>query len=283
MFTLPLSFVSRRNVENSRTPIPNLTNLQVALSLCKIITAYSGDCIQISNAADTATSEIGFDGDGNLDTAAIASFYATHGGIIYVSRWYNQVVTGSPLSYIDNAAGSRPAITDSGGVVYQSNGRNTIYFAGSQWLFTDSGVDISQPNSVLFVGERLGAGNIYLMDLGGGSNRNLFYFARFGGNIGLFAVSPSIAPTLNSTVGVQKILGGLFNTSSSYVRLGGVQESVVDPGSSAFRLISIGGHYGGGGSIIGYVSEALVYDSDETSNFPALEKNMQRYYNTALN
>ncbi len=69
---------------------------------------YSGDCLSIERASDLATQEIGFDSNGIVDVAAIASFCGASDGRIFL--WYDQ------LSGNDGAGGyaaaGRPKIYD---------------------------------------------------------------------------------------------------------------------------------------------------------------------------
>ena len=59
-----------------------------ALGFYKLRTAYTGDCIQVRRASDSTTQDIGFDANGEVDTAAIASFCGSSQGTIVI--WYDQ-------------------------------------------------------------------------------------------------------------------------------------------------------------------------------------------------
>ena len=67
-----------------------------ALGFKKLRSAYTGDCIQLRNATSGFVTDIGFDANGDLDTAAIASFCGTDNGTI--SIWYDQSGNGFNFS-----------------------------------------------------------------------------------------------------------------------------------------------------------------------------------------
>ena len=81
---------------------------------------YSGYCLRIQRVSDNATQDIGFDGNGIVDVAAIASFCGASNGRIFF--WYDQL-TGE-----DGGGGTtvaaRPVIYDgsTGEMIVDANG-----------------------------------------------------------------------------------------------------------------------------------------------------------------
>jgi hypothetical protein len=55
------------------------TPAAVAYSLRKVSSSYSGNAIQIRRSLDNATLNIGFDGSGNLDSAALPHLWCSDG------------------------------------------------------------------------------------------------------------------------------------------------------------------------------------------------------------
>ena len=51
----------------------NITDAVRLYALFKARSAYSGSCIRVRRSNDNSEADIGFDGDGNLDTAALLS------------------------------------------------------------------------------------------------------------------------------------------------------------------------------------------------------------------
>lgn len=68
------------------------TGAGAAYGVRKLLNAYSGSCIRVVRSSDSTEQDIGFDGSGNLDTAALASFVGSNTG--YVGKWYDQSGNG---------------------------------------------------------------------------------------------------------------------------------------------------------------------------------------------
>lgn len=83
--------------------------------------SYSGDCLRIERVSDNATQEIGFDGSGVCDFAAIAAFCGASNGRIHT--WYNQIDGSSGI--FGTTAGQRPVIYNgsTGEMVVDSSGK----------------------------------------------------------------------------------------------------------------------------------------------------------------
>jgi hypothetical protein len=100
-----------------------------ALGFYKLRAAYTGDCIQVRRTSDSTVLDIGFDGSGLVDTAAIATFCAGTEGRI--SIWYDQsgngfdfTVTQTPQAGI---ASQQPIIYYSGAVTTDAAGNVAAY------------------------------------------------------------------------------------------------------------------------------------------------------------
>jgi hypothetical protein len=66
-----------------------------AYSTRKIRSAYSGNCWRIKRASDSTETDIGFNTNGVIDKAAIATFAA--GTTYVITKWYDQSTTNDPL------------------------------------------------------------------------------------------------------------------------------------------------------------------------------------------
>jgi hypothetical protein len=88
-------------------------NAHVAYSLRKLRSDYSGPAVRVRRSSDDAEQDIGFDGNGMLDTAALTSFVGSGDG--YVTTWYSQV-EGEP-NLTQQWLIRQPTIVDSGAVV----------------------------------------------------------------------------------------------------------------------------------------------------------------------
>lgn len=98
-----------------------------AYSLRKLRSAYTGNAITVRRTTpDTSTQDIGFNAQGELDTAALTTFCGAGDG--FILRWYNQATTGVDLQQTSTA--SQPKIFSAGSTILL-NGKPAIEFDGS--------------------------------------------------------------------------------------------------------------------------------------------------------
>ncbi len=60
----------------------------VGYSLRRLSTGYTGNLIEVRRSSDNTTTNIGYDGSGNLDVAALTTFVGAGDG--FVRTWYDQ-------------------------------------------------------------------------------------------------------------------------------------------------------------------------------------------------
>lgn len=80
------------------------------LSLRKLNPAYAGNCLRVRRSSDNTTLNVGFNGAGELDTAALLAFVGSGSG--YVDTWYDQ--SGSGNNWTQATLGSQPRIVNAG-------------------------------------------------------------------------------------------------------------------------------------------------------------------------
>jgi hypothetical protein len=97
-------------------------NAGFAFSVRKLRSAYTGYCMQIKRSSDNAVQDIGFDSNGYLDTAAIASFVGANSATI--SIWYDQSGNSINLTPTGTIAGFRIVIS---GTLQTLNGKAAPY------------------------------------------------------------------------------------------------------------------------------------------------------------
>lgn len=106
-----------------KTPIVPLANKAV-YSVRKAVPTYSGPCMRVKPLF-TAAVDIGFDGSGNLDTAALT---AAAGGLnMSVETWYDQSGNGNHMTQADTAKQPFIYLSASGGI-QMLNGKPAIKF-----------------------------------------------------------------------------------------------------------------------------------------------------------
>lgn len=96
----------------------------VAYSLRKLRAEYEGSAIRVRRSQDDAEIDIGFDSNGLLDTAAIATHCANKNG--FVTKWYDQ--SGNSKDAVQATSTKQPAIYEVGVQVKDSNNRPFVKF-----------------------------------------------------------------------------------------------------------------------------------------------------------
>ena len=109
------------------------TGATAAYSLRKLRNDYTGDCITVRRTTPAGSQNIGFDADGNLDTAAIETFCGNGDG--FVSTWFDQVGSNN-VTQVSSA--SQPKICSAGSVI-TLNGKPALQFDGSNDSLARSG------------------------------------------------------------------------------------------------------------------------------------------------
>lgn len=105
-----------------------------AYSLRRILSVYTGPLIRVRRSSDDTTADIGFDLDGDLDTAALLAFVGAGNG--FVTRWYDQTGGGAHLEQGTTTA--QPSIVTSGAVDLL-DGLPAVTFDGTNdWLTVPS-------------------------------------------------------------------------------------------------------------------------------------------------
>lgn len=93
-------------------------DLKYAYSFKKVVSGYSGNCIEVRRASDDTTSNIGFDGD-DLDASSLNTFLGGSNG--YVKTWYDQTGT---VNLVQATNADQPQLV-------LKDGEYTCYFDGS--------------------------------------------------------------------------------------------------------------------------------------------------------
>ena len=264
-----------------------------AYSLRKLRADYVGAAIEVR--IDTAinpqpTYDIGFDSDGNLDTADLLSKAGSDDA--YVAVWYDQSGGGNDAT--QGSASAQPQIVNSGSINLQ-NGEPCAVFDGVDDFLTlgvGNSLDYSENNIYSFsVNKNNGSvnGRIWADDIIGtqGYIINRPYLGVNGVfiNDGNGYESASNTP---ATSGINSLSTLAFNgtTGIAISRQNGAQyESKTVSnwagtiGSSGSAGFAIGSGADGGQYFDGNQQSLIIYTSNEASNLSGIETNINKYYN----
>ena len=134
----------------------------LAFSMFKLSSSYSGNCLRVVRSSDNATLDIGFVGD-VLDTATLLSFIGSNNG--YVNRWFNQ---SSSNNAVQDVLSSMPRIVNAG-VLETLNGHPTLYFDGTNDSLVFLNETVTIDFSVFSYGKRTSSGSLFAPMSGNGS------------------------------------------------------------------------------------------------------------------
>lgn len=118
--TLPLSLKMVRTTTAASTDLllDTYTGSAAAYSVRKLSKDYTGNCMRVRRSSDEATQDIGFDGNGDVDSSAIATFVGDAYG--YVSIWYDQ--SGNGNNAVQSTTSLQPMIYDRVAAAVFTNG-----------------------------------------------------------------------------------------------------------------------------------------------------------------
>ncbi len=124
--------------------LDNTTPAAVAYSLRKLSTSYLGNAIQVRRSSDDLAQDIGFDGNGNLDTSALLAFVGLNDA--YVSIWYDQ--SGNGRNLIKTDINLQPKIVFNGAFKFIGT-RVAIDFSGNKGLVYSGALSVASITSVI--------------------------------------------------------------------------------------------------------------------------------------
>lgn len=110
----------------------------VAYSVRKLSKTYHGFCIRVRRGSDNAVQDIGFDINGELDTATMQSFVGSSNG--FVAIWYDQSGNQNNLTQVTQIY--QPKIINAGSLI-TSNGKPFVGFYGTPSSMNFNHMDVS--------------------------------------------------------------------------------------------------------------------------------------------
>lgn len=242
-----------------------------AYSLRKLRSGYNGDAIRVRiDTTGQPTYDIGFDSNGELDTASLLSFAGSNDA--YVHTWYDQS-GGGGNDVTQVAANNQPKIV-SNGVIITVNNASAVYFNGaSNWIETPNFTKIEQPTSYF---------GVFKFDLN--KNQNIFdgsptgrqIIGENGTNYKIFGGNQIIGGITNTN---QNSFNGIFSATDSLF-INNISVTSGNAGSNGIDKILIGSNIGNSSAFVnGKIQEFILYPSDQTTNRTAIETNINKNYN----
>jgi len=237
------------------------------------LSGTSTDCMDVRRSSDDAVATIGFsstaDENGNyfVDGDAIATHCTTNGG--FVDTLYEQS-GGVAGDAVQASTTNQPQIYD-GSATIKLNGKPTLYNDGARTLATASAITVSQPVSSFIVGQNtLASGSRYAM-----MSADSSWLQGFNASEQLFVYAGTLLTSTNTFADSQWVYTMLADGATSKGRINGTEEASGNAGTNGFD--GVGSNLrllGNGTTSIPYGQTFLMYDSDQTANFSAIEAEM---------
>ena len=221
-------------------------------------------------------------GDGNTGSYTISDFQiVSHSGNGFVETWYDQSGNGNHVTQTLDA-GKQPKIVNAGSLLTQG-GKACINFDGSNDFLNKATYTqgaLSQPNTAFAVA-KLDAytdSNRKVFDGDVSTARNMLQLNAVGN--GQFAhFAGTVAATGEDADANRHLFTCLFNGSASRLRIDTTQKSTANAGANSMNGIVIGANHDTVQNFWdGDIQEIIIFNSNQTSNFDAIEGNINSYY-----
>ena len=218
--------------------------------------------------------------DGNTGSYTISDFeIVSHSSNGFVETWYDQSGNGNDVTQTTST--KQPRVVIDGSLVVRST-KPSIDFGGNDLLERETYTQgtLSQPNTFFSVAE-LDAytdENRKVYDSHTSGARNMLQLNTVGN--GQFAhFAGTVRATGEDADADRHLFTSLLNAAASNLRIDGTSKNTDNASSESMIGIVIGANHNPIENFWdGDIQEIIVYNSDQTSNFTALETNINSHY-----
>lgn len=245
------------------------TNIDTAYSVRKLSSSYEGSSIRVRRSSDNSEQDIGFNGDGNLDTSALTTFVGANNG--FVVKWYDQ--SGNSNDAVQTGSGKQPHIVLSGAVVTQG-GKPAVTQATGVGNPTNQFLDTPTINAV--------HNFVTLFQPIVGSVRA--YYAQSANQFVAYdGFRIDYKDNVNATI------QGVLNVRDTYLLheakvVGGTATSIINGSTDAsgtanvLQVEAIMGYPTSGGGFVGKMQEMIFFSADKSSDASDISTDINDYY-----
>ena len=244
-------------------------NVEVAYSVRKLSSTYAGSSIRVRRSSDNSEQDIGFDGNGDLDTSALTTFVGANNG--FVVKWYDQ--SGNSNDAVQTGSAGQPHIVLSGAIVTQG-GKPAVTQATGTGNPTNQFLDTPTINAVHnFV-------TLYQPIVG---SVRAYYAQSANQFVAYDGFRIDYKDNVNATI------QGVLNVRDTYLLsevkvVGGTATSIINGSTDAsgtanvLQVEAIMGYPTSGGGMIGKMQEMIFYSADKSSDAAAISTDINTYY-----
>jgi hypothetical protein len=251
--------------------------LAAAYSLRRVSSSYNGDAIEVRRDWDNESGSFGFDANGDLDTVSLLTFVTGSAGTGsgFVQTWYDQ--SGNGRHATQTTASSQPLIVSAGSLITE-NGRPAINFSQARSTYLENSEAWTYDTGLVLT-------RFYTRPLRVSLLRNVTNTSKTIGDVAgesfrLFNgvnFYSGVVPSLSTQV----LIYGLFDGANSEIAINGASSTVGDSGTSTGTglRIGIGSITDAQSALNGTLQEITLYTSNQSTNRPLIENNINNYYN----
>lgn len=220
-------------------------------------------------------------GDANTGSYTISDFeIVSHSSNGFVETWYDQSGNGNNVA--QTTSGKQPKIVSSGSLV-TVNSKASFKFDGTDDFLeraTYTQGTLSQPNTFFAVAklDAYADENRKVYDSHLSTARNMLQLNTVGN--GQFAhFAGTVAATGEDADADRHLFTSLINGSASNLRIDSTSKTTATTNTQGMTGIIIGANHDTADNFWdGDIQELIVYNSNQTSNFTALETNINSHY-----
>ena len=259
--------------DNGELLLDTYPDSAAAYSLRKLRNNYVGGPIRVRRSSDNTEQDIYFDANGELDTAQLTTFCGAGDG--FVKTWYDQ--SGNARDATQATAANQPKIVNSGIVLTDINGKPRIQGFQTNLTNLKATFTLNQPISIFGVVNYISSSGFpYAVDLRSSSG-NIVGIGALSSKGRLFA-GASLLNTLTLVSNTTYLSYGLLNgTNSSIV----INTTVTDGNAGTNNsdgLTFFNSQDIGGAPLNGFLSEVIIYGSNQSLNRTGISTNINDFY-----
>ena len=266
----PLTVWSKRaEVAPPETLLDEFPGAALALSPARRLRAdYTGAAINVRRASDNAAQDIGFDGDGELDTSALATFCAGTDG--FIVRWYDQ--SGNGNDAVQATTSFQRKIHDATNGVITYNGKPASFRTGNDGQLVH---DI--PAGTTWTSFAVVKINSFPFGVHSRVPFTPWWYLADGGGGSLTAGFSNVALWINTAASTSVSRLDLQNELGTNHVLISARGDLAETGTNQWR---VGSAYGDNENynVKGYLQEVVIYNSDQSANRAGIEANINAFY-----
>lgn len=266
----------------------------LALSVRRVLSAYTGPLIRVRRSSDNTEQDISADSSGNLDETALLAFVGANSA--YIVTWYDQ--SGNGRHYTQATAANQPRIVNAG-TIDKTNSRPGIVLDGTNdyWSRSPWAYAAGQPVCMAFVlkSNSNAVSNANVLSESNTADNNQFWRPARGSSANLntqananppgslwasTATGSNVFDLSQHQVFYQEISSAINtwkDNTAAHVALAAARSGTLTP-----NVASIGAHVGPsvGNYYNGVLQEIVMWLSDRASDRAIIQTIQKTYFGT---